>query len=227
MASATRGRRVGGPGLLRLLLTALPLVAAVLAVPIVAAPGASALPAAPAAAALSPETGTISFVASARSAGNRTSHTVKVPAKVRQGDVLLLSITTNSKTSIAGPAGWTQKGARNGKGIGARLWARTASDKLAGTTLRVRTGAKTKAVLTIAAYRSSVKPTVTAAAVRVDSSRARHATPAVKVTQDKSWLVSIWSGKSSEAPGWQLPSSVRNRGAATTSGSQQGQLGLG
>ncbi len=222
MASATRGRRYGGPGLLRLLLAAVPLVAAVLAVPMVAAPGASALPAAAPVAALSPETGKVSFVASARSAGNRTSHTVKVPSKVRQGDVLLLSITTNSKTSIAGPAGWTQKGARSGKGVGARLWTRTASDNLAGTTLRVRTGARTKAVLTIAAYRSSVKPTVTASAVRgVDSGRARHATPAVKVTQDKSWLVSIWSGKSSKAPGWRLPSSVRNRGTAATSGTDK------
>ena len=221
MASATRGRRYGGPGLLRLLLATVPMVAAVLAVPMVASPGASALPAAPVAA-LSPETGKVSFVASARSAGNRTSHTVKVPSKVRQGDVLLLSITTNSKTSIAGPAGWTQKGARSGKGIGARLWTRTASDNLAGTTLRVRTGARTKAVLTVAAYRSSVKPTVTASAVRgVDGGRARHATPAVKVTQDKSWLVSIWSGKSSKAPGWRLPSSVRNRGTATTSGTDK------
>ncbi len=222
MAAATRGPRDGAPGLLRLLLAVVPLVAAVLAVPMLAAPGASALPAAPAAAALSPETGTISFVASARSAGNRTSHTVKVPAKVRKGDVLLLSIATNSKTSISGPAGWTQKGARSGKGIGARLWTRTASDKLAGTTLRVRTGAKTKAVLTIAAYRSSVKPTVTASAVRgVNSGHARHATPAVKVTQDKSWLVSIWSGQSSKAPGWRLPSSVRNRSAATTPGANK------
>ena len=222
MASATQGRRYGGPGLLRLLLATVPMVAAVIAVPMVAAPGASALPAAAPVAALSPETGKISFVASARSAGNRTSHTVKVPTKVRQGDVLLLSITTNSKTSIAGPAGWTPKGARNANGISARLWTRTASDNLAGTTLRVRTGDKTKAVLTIAAYRSNVKPTVTASAVRgVNSGRARHATPAVKVTQDKSWLVSIWSGKSSKAPGWQLPSSVRNRGLATTPGSNK------
>ena len=221
MATTMRDPRNGGLGLVRLLLAAVPLVAAVLAVPIVAAPGASALPAAPSVAA-SPETGTISFVASARSTGNRTSHTLKVPDRVRKGDVLLLSITTNSKTSIAGPGGWTQKKARNGKGNSARLWTRIASDDLAGTTVRVTTGARTKAVLAIAAYRSSGRPTVAAAAVRgVDSGRARHATPAVKVSQDKSWLVSIWSGKSSKAPGWRLPSSVRNRGAATTSGSNK------
>ena len=113
---------------MRLLLAAVPMVAAVLAVPMVAAPGASALPDAPPVAAASPETGTISFVASSKSAGNRTTHTLKVPTKVREGDVLLLSITTNSKTSITGPGGWKQKNARNGKGIGARLWVRTASD---------------------------------------------------------------------------------------------------
>ena len=92
-ATAQRqGRLV--PALLRVA-SSLPLVAALLAAPALTAQ-ASAAP------------GEIGFVAAASTAGNRSAHTVRIPAEVSAGDVLLLTLTTNSTDSTIGnpPAGW-------------------------------------------------------------------------------------------------------------------------
>src|SRR6188474_524213 len=94
-ATAQRqGRLV--PALLRVA-SSLPLVAALLAAPALTA-SADAAP------------GEIGFVGAASTAGNRSSHTVRIPAEVNAGDVLLLTLTTNSTDSTIGtaPAGWAE-----------------------------------------------------------------------------------------------------------------------
>ncbi len=59
---------------------------------------------------------TLSHVASASSGGNRTNHTVRIPASVQPGDALVLFLTWNSTKAVAtAPAGWTQVETRTGQ----------------------------------------------------------------------------------------------------------------
>jgi len=49
---------------------------------------------------------TLSYVAAASTAGNRTSHTVQVPGTVQAGDTLVAFLTTNTLSGTLGsPAG--------------------------------------------------------------------------------------------------------------------------
>ncbi|TNM36346.1 PKD domain-containing protein [Nocardioides albidus] len=172
----------------------------------------------PAARAASPE---ISFVAAASSAGNRTSHTVRVPAEVQAGDVLLLSLTTNSTASTIADTvtGWTALAARDGDGIRSRLWSRTASAADAGTAVTVTTSASAKSVMTVGAYRSTgLAPVVTALADGSNTSGTSHVAPAIPVGAAGSWLVSMWAEKSSTDTTWTLPAEVTERGTAATTG---------
>lgn len=166
--------------------------------------------------------GEVSFVAAASTAGNRTAHTVRIPAQVQAGDVLLLSLTTNSTAStIAEPvAGWTAVTGRDGDGIRSRLWSRTATATDADTNVTVTTSASAKSVITVGAYRSTgATPTVTALAGGVNTSGTSHVAPAIPVGAAGSWLVSIWAEKSSTDTVWTLPGGVTQRSTAATTGS--------
>ncbi len=175
--------------------------------------------------------GEIGFVDAASSAGNRNSHSVQVPAGVAAGDVLLLSLTTNSTSSTIDDTvpGWDLIETRDGQGIRGRLWTRTATGADAGTNVTVSTSGYTKSVLTIAAYRSTgTPPTVSVSEVDgADSSGSVHTTPPVDVAGAGSWLVSIWAEKSSSTPTWALPATVteRSQAAANGGGKISGVLG--
>ncbi|WGX96063.1 PKD domain-containing protein [Nocardioides sp. L-11A] len=166
--------------------------------------------------------GEISFVAAASTAGNRTAHTVRVPVEVRAGDVLLLSLTTNTTAStIVDPlAGWTSVAGRDGNGIRSRLWSRTATATDGNANVTVTTSAAAKSVLTVAAYRSTgATPSVTAVAGGADTSGTDHVAPAVPVAGAGSWLVSVWAEKSSTDTTWTLPAGVTQRSTAAATGS--------
>ena len=159
-----------------------------------------------------------SFVAARSANGNRTAHSVQVPAAVQRGDALLLFFTGNTDTAtVTGPAGWTPLQAGSPSGITGRLWTRTATATDAGTTVRVTASARLKADVTVAAYRSvgGVAPT----ALRFDTTSARaHTTPAVTLPDAGGWLVSYWADKSSATTGWTVPSGQQVRSGSTGSG---------
>lgn len=219
MPSAAARHHVGAGRLARRLGTALTLVLATLVAPTFAPPASAAV-------------GVISFVDAASTAGNRTAHTVRVPAGVRTGDLLLLTLTTNSTTSTLTDtlSGWTLLQGRDGDGLRSRLWSRTAVDADAGSTVTVTSSAPAKSVLTVAAYRSTgSSPSVSASAVGgSDTSGSTHTTPSVPVAAAGSWVVSAWAEKSSVDPvTWTLPGTVtaRSQGASTGSGKISGVLG--
>lgn len=166
--------------------------------------------------------GEVSFVNAASTAGNRTSHVVRVPAEVQAGDLLVLSLTTNSTAStITEPvAGWTAVAGRDGDGIRSRLWSRTATASDANTNVTVTTSASAKSVMTVGAYRSTgATPSVTALAGGSNTSGTSHVAPAIPVAASGSWLVSIFSEKSSTDTTWTLPGGVTQRSAGATTGS--------
>lgn len=209
MSSATAGRRFRITLLFHRLVVAVSLVVAVLVAPALSGP-ASAAP------------GEISFVGAASTAGNRTAHTVRIPAGVQAGDVLVLALTTNSTSTTIDEAvpGWDLLQSRNGNGIRGRLWSRTATAADADTNVTVTTSGFAKSVLTVGAYHSTGSaPSVTASAAGgSDASGTSHTTPEVEVAGGGSWLVNVWAEKSSSDTTWTLPASVTERSQATSSG---------
>ncbi|GAA1510149.1 hypothetical protein GCM10009788_13170 [Nocardioides humi] len=191
---------------------AVPIVAAFLIVPALAplTPPAQAAP------------GEVSFVAATSTAGNRTAHTVRVPAAVRAGDVLLLALTTNSATATIPDAlaGWTLVEGREGNGLRSRLWRRTATGADSGANVTATTSAAAKSVLSVAAYRSTgATPSVTAVAGGSDTPGTSHDAPAVAVPGSGSWLVGVWAEKSStDDTTWTLPAGVTQRDTAAATG---------
>lgn len=174
--------------------------------------------------------GQITYVGSASTAGNRPGHSVTIPASVEPGDRLLLFLTTNSTaTAIDNLDGWTQLQTRDGNGIRGRAWTRSATAADAGRTVTVTTGSTyVKSVLTVAAYRSTGTAVVGASALGgADASATSHTTPAVTAAHANSWLVSLWSEKSSTDTTWSLPAGTptRTQAAATGTGKVSGILG--
>ena len=157
----------------------------------------------------------VEFVDAASTAGNRSTHRVTVPAGVQAGDTLVLFLTTNSTGSTIGadPAGWTLLQSRDGNGIRARAWTRTATAADAGTPVAVTTSAYAKSVLSVAGYRApGGTSTVTASAVDgADSPRSSHPAPDVAVTTAGSWLVNYWAEKSSADVTWTRPAGTSTR----------------
>jgi large repetitive protein len=174
--------------------------------------------------------GEISFVDAASTAGNRSSHTVAIPATVEAGDALVLYLTTNSTTSTVNDTvtGWTLLQSRDGNGIRGRAWTKTATAADAGANVTVATSALAKSVVGVAAYRSTGAASVSASAVGgSDSSGTNHTTPPVAVADANSWLVNIWSEKSSVELTWTLPAGTTSRTTAASTGSGKVSAALG
>ena len=185
------------------------LVASLLAGPALAPPAAAA-------------PGELSYVGATSSAGNRTSQTVRTPASVEEGDVLLLALTTNSTTTTIGasPTGWSLIATRDGNGIRGRLWTKTAGPADADVAVAVSTSTTTKSVMSVGAYRSTGEgASAVAVAGGSDTAGSVHPAPSIGVPAAGSWVVSAWSEKSSTDVTWALPAGVTQRGTAASTGS--------
>ena len=139
--------------------------------------------------------GNLSHVASASTAANQASHSVQIPNAAQAGDSLLLFMITNDSTiTVSTPSGWTQIESVDGNGVRGRAWTRTATAGIVGTNVTVTASAAVKAVLSVAAYRSSIgSPTISASESSVvNTSASSHTTPSVDVAGANSWLVNYW-----------------------------------
>ncbi|ONI67685.1 hypothetical protein BWI15_31810 [Kribbella sp. ALI-6-A] len=165
--------------------------------------------------------GQVSYVGAASTAGNRSSHSVRIPTNVQVQDRLLLFLVTNSTTGTITDAvpGWTLIQTRDGNGVRGRAWTKAASASDAGTDVTVTGSELSKSTLSVTAYRSTGVATVSASAVRgVDVSSSSHATPAAPVAKGNSWLVNVWTEKSSVVQTWNLPAEVTSRTTAASTG---------
>ena len=128
----------------------------------------------------------MSFVAAASSAGNRTSHVIKLPATVQAGDRLVLFMSTNSIGGTLGsPAGWTLLQGKDGTATRGRAWTKVATSTDANSNVTVASSGTIKDAMTVAAYRSSGgSATVTASAQTAGTTTTtNHVSPAVAVAQ--------------------------------------------
>ena len=123
--------------------------------------------------------------------------------------MLLLTLTTNSTTSTIGdpPAGWNLLETRDGNGIRGRLWTKVAVAADVNANVTVTGSDFAKSVISVAAYRSTGDtPTISASEVGgSDASGTSHPSPHAEVAGAGSWLVNVWTEKSSTDTTWTLP----------------------
>ncbi|QYJ04851.1 PKD domain-containing protein [Nocardioides panacisoli] len=176
--------------------------------------------------------GEIAFVAARASGDNRTAHSVRIPDAVRAGDRLVLFLVANSTETGIGDElpGWELLQSRDGNGILGRAWTRSAIPSDGGRTVTVPGTDYAKSTMSIAAYRSTGESEVSASAVDgVDNGAGtEHTVPDTEVEQSGSWLVHLWSEKSStEDTVWTVPEGVTERAqhAATGPGKVSAVLG--
>ncbi|WP_298801728.1 PKD domain-containing protein [uncultured Pseudokineococcus sp.] len=169
-----------------------------------------------------PATTQVAHRATASAGSTSSSVSVVVPAEVQAGDQLLLAVSTNRAAVSAPPAGvgdWTEAG----RAVGDRgelvttLWARTADGTEAGRPVVVQHDAATKSTAVLGAWSGAV---VDAVAVGGSTPTAgTHVTPTVEAQRPGSWVVSVWSDKSSATTTWTPPVGVLPRATALTGGS--------
>jgi PKD repeat protein len=171
--------------------------------------------------------GEVAFVGATSTNGNRLTHATAIPTGVAVGDTLVAFFTCNTTDrTFTPPSGWTEIEAREGNGIYARAWTRTATaaDRAAGAKVTVlSSGTAAKSDITVAAYRGTDGSSVAASASKVvNTAGATHTSPAVTATGDQSWLVTYWGEKSNDTTSWTAPAGQSQR--ATSAGSGSGHI---
>ncbi len=171
-----------------------------------------------------PPASPISFVATASSNTNASSHRVTVPAAVRAGDGLLLFVAINTTASISTPTGvtgWQPLSTVTAGSSVARVFWKPAGATDAGAILTVNLSALSKANVVLVAYRgtSPTAPVASFAGFAESGSRASHLAPTVSVTNPVSWVVTYWSHKDSTTTTLTPPPGVTTRANGTQSGS--------
>ena len=158
----------------------------------------------------------ITFVGSNTATVNAASATVNVPAGVVSGDALLVSAASNSNTTpLTGPSGsgWTLlQTVTAGTGL-TSVWSKVASSGDAGSAITFSTPSAVKLNVTVLAYHgtSGSNPVSVFGATAETVSRSTHTTPTVTVPTDGSWVVSLWSDKSSGTTSLSTPAGQTQR----------------
>jgi PKD repeat protein len=165
---------------------------------------------------VAPPAAEITFVGSDTSTVNGASATVDVPAAVVSGDALLVSAASNSNTTpLTGPSGsgWTLlQTVTAGTGM-TSVWSKVASAGDAGAAVTFSAPTAVKMNVTVLAYHgtSGSNPVSVFGAAAETVNRSTHTTPTVTVPTDGSWVVSLWSDKSSSTTVLSTPTGQTQR----------------
>lgn len=164
----------------------------------------------------------IVFVDSAAVASNVQAPKVRVPAGVREGDTLLLTSVMSQVVTAEPPAGWTLVGDQpNGNAVRTKVWSRRATATDAGTDVTVAMESAHKASLTLSAYRGGDQGVaVTSVSANTDAATSVHTTPSV-VAPGGSWVLSVWTEKSTATSAYAVPGALSLRATAYSSGSSR------
>jgi len=144
----------------------------------------------------------ISFLGESDRNTNAASWTVTVPSAVTAGDGLVLMASANSTSATLSPpsgGNWTLVSQRTAGSIITRVWQKVAGFGEGGTNVTLTAGSTIKVNVVLLAYRgtSSAGPVGSFAVNGETVTRLVHTTPSITTATPGSWVVSIWSDKSS------------------------------
>jgi len=168
-----------------------------------------------------PPPSALSFVGSASTNANATSHAVRIPATTQAGDTLLLFFAGNQNpATTSSPTGWTLVRSADPTGIRGRLWFKTATAGDAGSLVTVTSSAILKAALTVGAYSGAPAANpIDVSAVAVDTATtSTHVAPSVTPSASGGWLVTYWADKSTSSTSLSTTPSLVRRGGSTGTG---------
>jgi large repetitive protein len=165
----------------------------------------------------------ITFRASTQATWNQTTARVTIPATVREGDGMLLFVTTNKAFAgtTATPAGWTLEDTRlSSTDTETTLYSKVAEANDAGRNAALTFSSTTKSALTLLAYDGTAADPVSAFTSAAETvNRTTHTTPVANVGTAGSYVVSYWADKSaSSTTGWTLPGGQTQRSIALGTG---------
>lgn len=166
----------------------------------------------------------VSFVASTANDGatTSTSHTVTVPSAVKEGDLMVAVLSTNSgSTTLSAPAGWQTRADASTTSMSGAIYSKIASASDAGSRVSVGSSGYVRGSLVLSAYRDATVDGASFAMRPETTSGAVHTTPVLNA-QSNSWLLSYWADKTASTTTWQLPGGTVAR--ETGSGSGAGHL---
>ena len=155
-----------------------------------------------------PAASQVTYVGSASTNGNRSSHTVTLPSGINVGDTMVLLLgAASSGPTYAGPAGWTLLESETGtSAMAVRAWTRTATsaDTAANVKATVTSSAASKSNLTVAVYRGTDSTTpIASSAAKIDNAAgSAHTSPSVASSDDSDWLLTYWADRSNDTTGW-------------------------
>jgi PKD repeat protein len=162
----------------------------------------------------------IAFVAAANAGGgNVKTKTVAIPAAAHAGDTALLFLSQPATMPWSGPTGvtgWTQVGSNfTSGGLTTTVWSKQLTAGNVGANVQFTSASFSHASVNVAVYSgvSGVGTTATAQDANVSS----HTTASVNASAG-SWVVSMWSDRSTATRTWNTPGSVSQRDASTDSG---------
>ncbi len=150
----------------------------------------------------------VTYVGSAATNGNRTSHTVTLPSGIEVGDTMVLLLgAASSGPTYDGPAGWTLLESETGtSAMAVRAWTKTATsaDIVANVKATVTSSAFSKSNLTVAVYRGTdgTSPIASSAAKIDNAAGSAHTSPGVTATDNTSVLVTYWADRSNDTTAW-------------------------
>ena len=158
----------------------------------------------------------IALVGSSANQGNVATPNTIVPAATAAGDRLLLVLSLNDATRVAGTptsgvTGWTLVDTATSGTMQTIVYTKVAAPGDGGKTVRFTLDGPAKYTLTVAAYRGDMlAPQFVKASETVV--QAGHTTPTLEAGPGD-WAVSYWSDKSSATSGFTLPGGVAQRQA--------------
>ncbi|MGY2002145.1 PKD domain-containing protein [Blastococcus sp. SYSU DS1024] len=141
-----------------------------------------------------------------------TSASLTVPASVRAGDALVLALTTNSDATGQAPAGYALVGTQtSGTAMTTQVFSRVATEADAGATVTVDLSKQAKVTLQLAAYSGTDwRDPIASVTAAAEVGGTAHTTPTAMVDAG-SWVVSVWSDRSSSARTFAAPSATAVR----------------
>jgi hypothetical protein len=165
-----------------------------------------------------PPASDIDFATSGSNAGNNLNPSVAIPDDVPAGAVMVLVGSYQGTATPDDPDGWTRVDESSTQGMNSAVWTRTATASDAGDRVTTPLGSRLKFAMTVGAY-SGVDPTdaVAAIASATDGGTAQHQSPSLDAGTG-SWVVQVWSDKSSATTAWQAPTGVAAREQAVGAG---------
>jgi hypothetical protein len=158
----------------------------------------------------------IALVGSSSNQGNVANPNTVVPAATASGDRLLLVLSVNDATRVAGTptsgvTGWTLVDTATSGTMQTLVYTKVAAAADAGKTVRFTMDAAAKYTLTVAAYSGDMlAPQFAKASETVV--QASHTTPTLEAAAGD-WALSYWADKSSATTAFALPGAVTQRQA--------------